>query len=120
MKKINKNSGLSRQEWLARVVLTALACVFLFNDASAAEDASLKTSGNKLQNMVLMGFNTVAVVAATVMIGVKGLGYAMKDSAERGEEDAKKLKSGIIRIAVGCAVTMSAGTIGTFIVTNLG
>ncbi|MDR1226907.1 MAG: hypothetical protein LBK47_08440 [Prevotellaceae bacterium] len=111
----------SRNEWLARVALTALMCTIMLNDASAAatEDASLKVIGDKLRNMILLGINTVAVVVAVVMVAVKGLGYAMKDSAERGEEDAKKLKSGIIRIAVGTTIAMSAGTIGTFFVASL-
>jgi hypothetical protein len=110
-----------RQEWLARVLLTALVCALVAREAWAApsEDASLKAIGTKLRDMIILGINTVAVVVAVVMIAIKGLGYAMKDGSERNEEDAKKLKAGIIRVAVGTAIAMGAGTIGTFIVSAL-
>ncbi|MDR1417271.1 MAG: hypothetical protein LBJ57_07645 [Prevotellaceae bacterium] len=110
-----------RQEWIARIALTAAACALIANDASAVpiEDQSLKAIGDKLRNLILLGINTVAIVVAVVMIAIKGLGYAMKDGAERSEEDARKLKAGIIRVAVGTAIAMGAGSIGTFIVSTL-
>jgi hypothetical protein len=119
MKNISKKS--TRQEMLARIALTALACALTMSDAWAApqEDASLKAIGDKLRNMIILGINTVAVVVAVVMIAIKGIGYAMKDNADRGEEDAKKLKAGIIRVAVGTAIAMGAGSMGTFIVSSL-
>jgi hypothetical protein len=123
MKNISKKSALRQelQELLARIVLAALACAFLSSDVWAApqEDASLKVIGDKLRNMIILGINTVAIVVAVVMIAIKGIGYAMKDNSERGEEDAKKLKAGIIRVAVGTAIAMGAGSIGTFIVSSL-
>jgi hypothetical protein len=110
-----------RQEWLACIALTALACALTACDTSAvpAEDQLLKAIGDKLRNLILLSLNTVAIVVAVVMIAIKVLGYAMKDSAERSEEDARKLKAGIIRVAVGTGLAMGAGSIGTFIVSAL-
>jgi hypothetical protein len=119
MKKISKNSGLSRQELLARVALTVLACALISSDAMAAENADLKVIGDKLRNTILIAVNTVGLVVAVVMIAVLGIGYASKGSSERGEEDMKKLKAGVIRVVVGCALAMGAGTIGTFIISNI-
>ena len=120
MKNMNKTSA-AGQEWLARIVLTALACALVAGDAWAApsEDASLKAIGDKLRNMILLGINSLTVTVAVVMIAIKGIGYAMKDNAERNEEDAKKLKAGIIRIAVGAAIALGAGNIGAFIISSL-
>jgi hypothetical protein len=118
MKTSNKNSSL-RQEWLARVLLVALIFIPLISEAAPSEDASLKAIGDKLRNMILLAINTAAIIVAVVMVAIKGLGYAMKDSTERSEEDMRKLKSGLIRIGVGTAIAMGAGNIGTFIVSSL-
>jgi hypothetical protein len=117
----SKKTTSARQEWLARVALTALACALIASDAWAAptEDASLKSIGDKLKNMITLAINTVVVVVAVVMIAIKGLGYAMKDSSERNEEDAKKLKAGLIRVGVGAAIALGAGNIGAFVVSSL-
>jgi hypothetical protein len=120
MEKSSKKTGI-RQEWLARMVLTVLVCALATSDVWAApsEDASLKAIGDKLKSMIILAINTVVVVVAVVMIAIKGLGYAMKDSSERNEEDAKKLKAGLIRVGVGAAIALGAGNIGGFIVSSL-
>ncbi|GHV64526.1 hypothetical protein FACS1894199_02990 [Bacteroidia bacterium] len=103
-----------QKEWLMRGLMVVLFVGVPTLADAQAKDAGLETIGSAIRSMVTTAITTIVLVVAVVRAGMIGIAFASKDSEERGEEDSKKLKSGLLRIGIGTAIALGANLIGNF------
>lgn len=100
------------------IICMFLLYVYVHAQATMGTGAdTLKTDVAKIAETVLNIISIIAGSAAGVMVAIHGITYMTKPASERGEDDARKLKANIIKIAIGAGLVIGASTLGKVFIT---